>query len=124
YSNIPEETIYFVHRLHKFWEPVFLLNIFLNWVIPFLVLLPRSAKRNPAVLGKVAIVMLAGRWWDVYLMIFPPLVGSAPVFGIWEVGAILGAVGLFLIVFLRAVRQAPLVPVNDPYLSESLQYHN
>ena len=124
YSNIPEETIYFVHRLHKFWEPVFLLNIFLNWVIPFLVLLPRSAKRNPAVLGKVAIVMLAGRWWDVYLMIFPPLVGPAPVFGIWEVGAILGAVGLFLIVFLRAVRQAPLVPVNDPYLSESLQYHN
>ena len=97
---------------------------YILWVIPFLVLLPRSAKRNPAILSKVAIVILAGRWLDVYLMIFPPTVGPVPVFGIWEVGAILGAVGLFLIVFLRAVRQSPLVPVNDPYLSESLQYHN
>ena len=124
YADITEETRYFILRQHGFWEPIFLLNIFLNWIIPFVVLLPVSSKRSPSTLAKVAIVVLAGRWVDLYLMIFPPVVGRAPVFGIWEVGAILGVFGLFLIVFQRALRQASLVPLNDPLLEESLQYHN
>ena len=124
YANLTEETHYFIARLHGFWEPLFLLNIVLNWGIPFLVLLPKACKRSPSTLAKVAAVVLVGRWLDLYLMIFPPTVGAAPVFGIWEVGAMFGAFGVFLIFFLRSIRQAPLVPVNDPFLRESLQYHN
>ena len=89
-----------------------------------LALLPKACKRSPSTLAKVAAVVLVGRWLDLYLMIFPPTVGAAPVFGIWEVGAMFGACGVFLIFFLRSIRQAPLVPVNGPFLKESLQYHN
>jgi hypothetical protein len=124
YADITEETSYFILRRNGFWEPIFLLNIFLNWIIPFIVLMPVSSKRNPSTLAKVAIIVLLGRWVDLYLMIFPPLVGQTPVFGFWEVGTILGGIGLFVMIFQRALGQAALVPLNDPRLEDSLQYHN
>ena len=124
YANIPEETSYFILRRHGFWEPIFLLNVFLNWIIPFVVLMPVSSKRNPSTLAKVAIIVLLGRWVDLYLMIFPPLTGQTPVFGFWEIGSIVGVFGLFLVIFQRALGQATLVPLNDPRLEDSLHYHN
>lgn len=123
YANMPEETSYFIARLSRGWAPLFLLNLGLNWVVPFLVLMPRGWKRNPDVLLGVAIAVVAGRWLDLYLMIFPPLIGAKPAFGVWELGAIVASVGVSGLVILRALRQAPLVPVRDPLLAESLHYH-
>src|SRR3990172_11144061 len=108
----------------SFWGPVFLLNFLLNWAVPFVVLLSLPAKRNPSVLLEVCWTILVGRWVDLYLMIFPPLVGDHPVFGVWEIGFMLGTGGVLFLALFRAFRSAPLVPVNDPYLAESLHYHN
>jgi hypothetical protein len=72
---------------------------------------------------KVAIVVLIGRWVDLYVMVFPSTLGESPVFGIWEVASIcclLGTAGLLL---LRSFAAAPPLPRNDPFLSESLHYH-
>ncbi len=123
YANLPEETSYFIRRIHGVWGTLFVLNFLLNWAVPFLVLLPRANKCNPRVLAGVSVVVLVGRAVDLYTMILPPFVGAKPVFGIWEAGALLGTVGVFVLVFLRALRQAPLVPIGDPYLPESLRYH-
>ena len=124
YANFPEETGYFIHRLRGHWEPLFLLNVFLNWVVPFFVLLPRASKRSAGVLLKVSVVILLGRWLDLYLMILPPLAGAEPVFGVWEVGLMIGAVAGGALVFFRSLAQAPLIPVKDPYLAESLHHHH
>jgi hypothetical protein len=124
YANMTEETGYYIRRMEQFWQPLFVLNVVLNWVAPFVVLLSRAAKRNPGILAKVAVVVLAGRVLDLYLMIAPPLSGGAPRVGIWEAGLLAGAVAVFLLVFLKAIRQAPVVPLRDPYLAESLHYHN
>jgi hypothetical protein len=122
YANQPEETIYYIRRLHGPWAILFVLNLLLNWAIPFLAVLPRANKRNPGILAKAAIVVLLGRWLDLYLMIFPPSVPGRPVFGFWELGAVLGAVGVFWLVVRWAFRQVQPVPLRDPYLVESL--HN
>jgi hypothetical protein len=124
YADISEETAYYVARLHNAWAPLFLLNMILNWAAPFAALLSRGAKRSPRVLGRVAAVVLAGRALDVYLMIAPPLVGPRPAFGIGTVGALAGTVGIVMLAFSRGMRGAAPVPVNDPYLEESLHYHN
>lgn len=123
YVNIPEETVYFVRRLHGFWEPLFLLNFMLNWGVPFLALLPRAVKRSPSLLVKVSVVVLVGRWLDLYLMVLPPFAGSRPVLGIWELGMMAGAAGLFGWLFFQTLRKAPLVPIKDPYFLESLHHH-
>ena len=124
YADISEETTYYILRQRGFWGPIFLLNIFLNWIIPFVILLPVSSKRNPSTLAKAAIIVLAGRWVDLYLMIFPPLFGQTPAFGFWEIGFIVGASAVGWLIFQRSICQASLVPLNDPHLAESLHYHN
>ncbi len=123
YANIPEETAYYVRRLEGFWGPLFLLNMLLNWAIPFAALLSRAAKRSPAWMARVAVVVLAGRWLDLHLMV--NAAGGRPnALGLPEIGPMLAAVAVFLIVFRRAFRSGEPVPVRDPYLVESLHYHN
>jgi hypothetical protein len=122
YTNIPEETTYFLRRLHGQWRVLFIANVVLNWLVPFLLLLRRDAKRNRRTLGLVAAVVLAGRWLDLYLMIFPSIVGEAPRIGFWEIGLTAGGMGCFGLVLVWILRSAPAVPIADPQLSESLQY--
>lgn len=122
YVNNPEETPYYIERLQGAWGPLFWANVVLNWVIPFLVLLPASAKQNVKVLANVAGVVLLGRWLDLYLMIRP--VPEGVIAGILEVGMALGMVGICYLVISRALSRAALVPVHDPYLIESLPWHD
>lgn len=123
YANIPEETVYFTRRMHGIWATLFLMNLLLNWAVPFLALLPRRHKRDPAILGKVALVVLAGRWLDLYLSIFPPFTPARPLFGVWELGALAAVAGGSLLLFHRAFCRASPVPLRDPLLAESVHVH-
>jgi len=120
YANIPEETSYYVHRQHGAWGPLFLLNLLLSWALPFLILLQRRYKQSTQMLVTVAVIVLGGRCLDLYLMIFPAAVGPEPVVGLFEVGSWAGAAALYALLFFRVVRKAPLVPLKDPFLMESL----
>jgi hypothetical protein len=123
YANIPEESVYYVRRHEGAWITLFYLNPLLNWVVPFMVLLRRRAKRNGGTMVRVALVVLVGRALDLYVMILPPFLGSAPRLGVWEIGPILGAVGLSVLLFRRAFAGAAPVPEGDPSLQRSLDYH-
>jgi len=123
YSNIPEETSYFIPRTHGPWGPIMVLNIVLNWIVPFFVLLPRPCKRSGGVMAKIAVVVLIGRWVDLYLMVFPSTLGATPVFGIWEVASVSCLVSVFGWLFCRSFFAAAPVPRGDPLLGESLHYH-
>ncbi|MBP8131212.1 MAG: hypothetical protein KA184_16660 [Candidatus Hydrogenedentes bacterium] len=123
YANIPEETSYYIPRVQGTWGPLFLLNVGLNWVAPFFALLPRGGKRNAYVLTRVAVVVLAGRWLDLYLMIYPSLSPAGPSLGPVELLLSLGGAGLFVLWLGRVLQRSALVPLRDPYLQESLGYH-
>jgi hypothetical protein len=120
YVNNPEEAVWYTRRLHGGWAPLFVLNIVLNWAVPFIVLMPREMKQRIGVLAAVSLVILAGRWLDMYLQILPRA-DEAPLAGaVWEIGLAAGAVGLFALVFFTALRRAAVIPVGDPLLAESL----
>ncbi len=89
YSNIPEETSYFMERARGAWGPVVIASLIMNWGIPFLVLLPRPAKRSVTVMKRVAVVVLIGRWLDLYVMVYPSTQGKTPAFAWTEVAGIL-----------------------------------
>lgn len=123
YSNLPEETSYFILRARGPWGPVVLLSIILNWIVPFFALLSRHTKRSTSIMLRVAVVVLIGRWVDLYLMIFPATIGAAPAFGLWEVAGICCLVGATGWLVVRSFASAPPVPRKDPNLAESLHYH-
>jgi hypothetical protein len=124
YANIPEETTYFVDRMHGGWLNLLILNVILNWAVPFLVLMRKRAKLNRRVLLSVALTVLVGRWLDLYLMIFPYVTGASPRIGPFELGLAAGGIGLCGLALTAALRAAPVVAVGDPQLSQSLQYHS
>ncbi len=123
YANIPEETIYYVHRLehYKFW---FFFTPFLNFLMPFLILMTRNAKRNYNTLIFVGGVVLFGHWLDFYLMIYPGVAGHHDHWnpGLLELGTLLGFIGAFAFVVFTALTKANLMPKNHPYLEESLHH--
>lgn len=124
YANMTEESVYYVLRQQGVLGVLFLLNVALNWGVPFLILLSSAAKRSPAILASMAVLILLGRWLDLYLMILPPVThGKAPLPWI-EFGMVAGATGLFGLAFLAWFRRAPQMPVRDPLLAQSLTYHN
>ena len=122
YSNIPEETSYYIVRLQGPWMPIVVSTLVLNWIIPFFVLLPRVCKRSETIMLRVAIVVLIGRWVDLGVMIFPPVTGATPLFGLPELASMVTLCSLGVWLFLRSFTRVASVPDNDPYLSESLHY--
>ena len=123
YANIPEETIYFYERL-KYFDTVFYFNLIVNFVLPFLLMMPRNAKRVYWVVIPVAVLIFIGHWVDLYQLIMPGAVGhEAAGIGFLEIGTTIGFLGLFMLVTFWGLSKAPLVPKNHPFYEESLHYH-
>jgi hypothetical protein len=122
YGNIPEEVTHYATRTSAAWLPLFWTNLAVNWIVPFMGLLPRATKRDARVLIAVALAVLAGRWLDLYLVIVPET-AARPTFGVLEVSMALGSAGLLVGLTTRALGRAALVPVNDPFLEASLSHH-
>jgi hypothetical protein len=127
YANIPEETIYFIRRADNGWLPYLLLLPVLKFVVPFILLLPREAKRNPGRLVPVAALILFAQFWELYVMVGPAMShgeeaahGHVPVV---ELAATLGFLGLFTLVFGWSLARHDAVPLKDPALAACLEYH-
>ena len=128
YANIPEESVYFVERLkNDVYSPFFFGNLIINFMVPFLILMTRDAKRQLAILKVIAFFIIVGHWSDFYLMITPALLGENGGFDFWfffvEVGMFLIYAGLFLLVTLTTLAKVALVPKNHPMLEESVHHH-
>lgn len=87
-----------------------------------LILMSRDAKRNAGILTFVGLIILAGHWMDVYLMVAVGSMGPTAHFGIFEVGMAILVLGIFLRIILVNLSKAPLTPVHHPYLDESIHH--
>jgi len=124
YGNIPEETVYFLRRNTASWQVLSTVLVAGHFFIPFLLLLPNPGKRNPAFLCKVAVWILLMHLLDIYVTVLPAL-HEAGVAVSWMDFACLAAVGCTLAaVFLKRLGDAPLWPLRDPRLPQSISLKN
>jgi hypothetical protein len=121
YGNLPEEAGYYQIRTSPAWLVLFAANLLVNWVVPFVVLLPRESKRRASVLKVVAIVLLAGRWLDLYLLVAPQT-SKAPSFGPLEVALAAAYVAIGWYAVSTALARRPLVARHDPFLPGCLRH--
>jgi hypothetical protein len=103
--------MYYMRRTSQPWIALFLLNVAVNWIVPFLVLLPRATKRSATTLKWVAMLILAGRWLDLYLAVMPEML-PRPDLRAADLLMVGGYAATFFLIVTRALASAPLVPLN------------
>jgi len=120
YANIPEETIYFKHRVQGAYKPIFFLNLIINFLCPLIILMKRSAKRNYTLVAFMAVLIIFGHWIDFYQMIMGSLIKEKVELGWLDFGILSLFVGMMIFFVGRALASKPLVPKYHPFLKESI----
>jgi hypothetical protein len=123
YANIPEETTYFKIRVEGPFRGIFFLNLIINFICPFLILMKRSAKRNWTLMTFMAVLIIFGHWIDFWQMVMPGTLQDHAELSLFEfgigalfVGIIMWRVGIYL-------SKNPLLAKNHPFLKESMIHH-
>lgn len=123
YANIPEETEFYIMRAQNGWTAVTVSLLIFKFIVPFLALLPRWAKRSESHLVMVCALVLVMQYVDVYWMVFPNFNENHLSFGFYEVSMLLGFLGLFAVLVMRFLQRNSIVAVKDPRMSEALSHH-
>lgn len=123
YANLPEETSFIIPRTEGVWLPVSLLLLIGKFIVPFIALLPRWAKRTPIHIGALSVWLLIMQYIDLYWLVYPAYFEQELHFGLFEICIFMGFLGLFLFAVTRFLSRYNLVPVRDPRIQESLHHH-
>lgn len=119
-GNLPEEVPWFKDRMAGGWRWVSLSLILLHFVLPFLLLLSRDLKRSSRRLAAVAGFILLMRWVDLYWLIMPAFHTERLGLHWMDVAATVAVGGLWTWAFVRELGSRPLLPIQEPLLSEAL----
>jgi hypothetical protein len=119
-GNLPEEIPWYLRRLQGGWGWIALAILLFHFVLPFLMLLPASANRNPRVLGAVAALLVLMRLVEMFWLTQPVFSDGRFRLHWMDFLAPIGIGGLWLFVFSWQLGKRPLLPVNDPELRQAL----
>lgn len=119
-GNIPEEVLWYHHRLHGGWQHVGLSLALLHFAVPFLLLLSRDLKRDVKLLAPVAGLLLVMHWVDYFWNVMPTYSPSDFRLHWLDPVAPVALGGLWVWLFVRELKRRPLLPVGDPNLEEVL----
>lgn len=132
YGNIPEETEYYMARLHGGWEWITYAIPVTHFFIPFLFLVSRHVKRHRLGLAIGCVYTLVMRAIDMYWLVMPSYGAhggeghAEPHFALhWlDFAALIGVAGAFLAVFGWLLNKNKVIAIGDPRLEESLAHEN
>ncbi|MCM2282460.1 MAG: molybdopterin oxidoreductase [Bdellovibrionaceae bacterium] len=122
YANLPEETFFYIDRTMGGWMAATASLFIFKFAVPFLLLLPRWAKRTPSHLVFVSCLILIMQYVDIHWMVYPNLNKEHWIFGPLEIGAFLFFGGMFLWSILNFLSKNAVVPVKDPRIEESIRH--
>jgi len=124
FGNLPEETVFYRHRLEHGWETYSAILLMGHFVIPFFLLIGRWAKRTLPLLGFICVWMLVMHWFDFFWIAAPILHGEHASMSIFDIAAFVGLFGVFSAAFMYRLSRHAIVPENDPRLAKSLSFIN
>lgn len=123
YANIPEETLWFYHRLEGSWEFVTFALLIGRFIIPFILLLNRDTKHNYNLLVFTSILVIVMHFIEIYWIVMPVLSHDGVSISWIDFATFIGLGGIFMGLFFHQFKKNNIVPINDPQLSSSLNKH-
>ncbi len=131
YSNIPEETSFYLARKSGGWEHLSMFLVLGHFVVPFFILLWRAVRRSYVLLsimaGWAVLMEAADIFWIVRPMVYAGVEHADKVHAdrLWlDAAGLVGVLALFLGLLVRKIYSGPLVPLKDPRLPEALHHRN
>ncbi|MCC7008127.1 MAG: hypothetical protein IT184_04875 [Acidobacteria bacterium] len=121
-ANLPEEIPFYLERLHGPWMGVSVAILLLQFTLPFMLLLSRSLKRNPAAVRWIAIIILVMRVVDITWTIGPVFRHEGSTLHWLDFAMVLGLGGIWLSLFWRNLAGRSLLPTRDPYFKEAVAH--
>lgn len=123
-GNLPEFTQYYRTRTDGGWSWIAVSMIFLQFFIPFLLLLNPVNKRRPRNLMMIAAWIFLIRIVDSYWIVLPAFDNRVtPMPTVFDLLAFIALGGMWFAMFAGQIRRAPLLPLYDQRLKEALQPH-
>jgi hypothetical protein len=120
-ANLPKEAAWYHPRSAGGWRLISLLLVVLHFALPCALLLSRELKRSVSRLAAVAALLLLMRWFDLYWLAAPAFSPEGPALHWLDVVLPVALGGIWTGLFIGQLRRRPLLPVNDPFLPESLR---
>ena len=122
YGNIPEETIWFLHRWEHGWKYVGLFLILFHFIIPFFVLAFRAVKRVPVLIVSISSLALFMHYIDHFWMINPVFNDHLLHFSWMHITTFLGLGGVFVWWLALKSGKDPIIAMGDPKLQKSIEH--
>lgn len=124
YANLPEETIFFRMRLTGSWYWASMTLLYGHFIIPFLYLIFRAAKRNKTRLAVAAVWVIAMHLVDHYWLIMPNFYRDGIHFHWLDVTCLLAVFGTYGFAFWTLLSKSSILCVGDPRYEQGLHFHN
>lgn len=121
YADLPEENFWFLHRWSGGWSILSLVLVITHFIVPFAALLSFRSKTNFSRLKFMSIWILAAHYIDLYWLIMPNM--KSWYFSWLDFVYPVAIIGLIIFVFSRNSKKINLIPVGDPKLEKSLNFH-
>jgi len=121
-GNLPEEISWYLARLNNGWGWVAAGLLLFHFIVPFLLLLSQSIKRNPRTITMVAIWIIFIRIVDVFWLIEPNFNRTSFNLSWLDIAAPIGVGGIFVALFLMELPKRALMPAGAPDLQKALAH--
>ncbi|MDI9357469.1 MAG: hypothetical protein QM528_00805 [Phycisphaerales bacterium] len=124
YANIPDEVVYFKHRMQGAYRGIFFLNLIINFVFPILLLMSNDSKRKYNWIAFMATFIILGHWMDFYQMVMGSLSKQEVSLSWFDFGVLAFFVGVMIYGVAFALTKKPLIAKYNPFLKESVIHHS
>lgn len=122
YANLPEETFWFLQRWEGSWMYFSIFFMIVHFGVPYFAMLSQPSKMDAKRLKFMALWLAIVHILDLYWIVIPTLSPEGFIFGWIEVGFIVLAFGIVMVVFNLKAKNVNLVAIGDPKLQRGINF--
>ena len=119
-GNLPSEITWYGNRLQTGWRFIGVALVLFHFVVPFVLLLSRTMKREGHLIVVVAMAILLSRLLDLFWLIAPEFHTQGIAVSWLDVALPLALGAIWLGCFVWQLRGRAILPVHDPEFDEAL----